>query len=180
MKGSKTRQEAIDKTLFLMSAYYNYPLTEEVVELYHSLWADHELSDIDSACYIWMNDNKWFPKASEILKIIEKNKGPVISIEAIAQQQWRVVLKAISSNGINRPPVFPHPVTALLVKNQFPWSYLCSMEESDLNWEEKRWSSAFNLATEANINVLQIQAPAGARPLKQIKGVEPLTPTKEK
>lgn len=155
------RREKIDKIIFLMGNYYGQSLSEDVVDLFHQLWAEHETEDISTACSLWMKTpgekNRWFPRANEIIEIIERNKGPKITIQTRAQQQWRVILQQIPKHGMYHPPTWSDPITAQLVQNQFSWSYLCSMEESELQWEQKRWCEAFELAAELYGDLPQIE-----------------------
>lgn len=152
----KTRQEAIDKMLMVMCSYYQQALTKEVLNLYHLLWADHEVSDLSAACMIWMKNNRWYPKADEIIKIVESAKGPQIDIKTRALEQWRVVLQQLQYHGSYHPPKFSDPITSHLVKNQFRWSYLSEMKVDEEQWEQKRWIEAFEAAAKVHQDLLQL------------------------
>ena len=162
----KTRQKEIDKILLNMAMYYGHELVPDVINIYHELLAGHSYQDINAACGIWMKENQWFPKANEIIGIIEKNKGPQVSIEARAQQQWRIVMTAVRRRGLNQgAPIFTDPITANLIRTQFSWPYLCKTEEKNGNWEQKRWCEAFELAIEAHPDMKQIKVPANVKDL---------------
>jgi hypothetical protein len=155
----KTRQEAVDRILLAMCNYYQQALTQDVLTLYHLLWADQEVRDISAACTIWMKQNRWYPKADEIIKIIEEQKGPVIDIKHRALEQWRVVLQQLRHHGAYHPPSFSDPITAHLIRNQFRWSYLSEMKQSEEQWEQKRWIEAFEVAARVHQDLLQIDVP---------------------
>ena len=165
MTDSRKRQEAIDKTLLIMCQYYEQQLTDDVIEIYHLLWAKYETEDITSACYIWMEKSRWFPKGNEIIELIETQKGPQISLQTRAQQQWRVILQQLKRHGPYHPPQFSDPITAELVKNQFSWSYLANMKESEENWEQKRWCEAFELAADLYKDVELLDVPESLKNL---------------
>jgi hypothetical protein len=152
----KTRQEAVDKILIVMCNYYTQGLTQEVLDLYHLLWADYEVSEISAASMIWMKNNRWFPKADEIIKIIESARGPQIDIKTRALEQWRVVLQQLQYHGSYHPPKFSDPITAHLLKNQFRWSYLSEMKVDEEQWEQKRWIEAFEAAAKVHQDLLEI------------------------
>lgn len=155
----KTRQEAVDKILLAMCNYYQQALTKDVLNLYHLLWADQEVEDIAAACKIWMLGNRWYPKANEILEIIEFQKGPQIDIKTRALEQWRVVLQQLQRHGAYHPPTFTDPITNHLVKNQFRWSYLSDMKTDEEQWEQKRWVEAFEVASKVHQDLIAIEAP---------------------
>lgn len=171
----KTRQETLDKILLLMCNYYQQALTQEVLSIYHELWAEYAIEDIAAAAKIWMKENRWFPLADGIIRIIEEQKGPKISIETRAQQQWRVILQQIKRHGAYHPPKFSDPITANLVKTQFSWSYLSYMKESEENWEQKRWCEAFKLAAELHKDLAALDVPRQVSKLLEttIKDVDP-------
>lgn len=156
-ESKETRQEAIDKILLIMGDYYQQTLTEDVIDIYHRLWAGYPVEDVAAACEIWMKCNRWHPMVNQIIDILETRQGP--SLQTRAQVQWRVILQQIPKHGMYHPPRFSDPITANLVKSQFSWSYLCSMEESELNWEQKRWCEAFELAAELFEDLVQLEVP---------------------
>lgn len=147
------RATELDKILLGMALYYDKEMNSAVVSIYHELLADFNLDEIKAACSIWMKSNRFYPKVNKIIGIIEKNRGPTISIESRAQQQWRIVLSTLG-----RGP-FKDPITAYLCKHQFRHSYLRNMLEVNEHWEEKRWCKAFALSGEIGEERLQLEAP---------------------
>ena len=159
-----TREKKIDQMLFMMELYFGQEKDESVLKLYHKLWADVPVEQLGIACreYMSQGENKFFPKAGEILDIANCLGKPTHSIEAQAQQQWRLVLTAIRQRGLSRgAPVFDDPITNTLVRTQFTWESLCSVEADKLNWEEKRFVEAYNLASEIEPEKLLIEASTG-------------------
>lgn len=155
----ENRTAKIDKTITLMAIYYDKDLTGITIDLYHELWADYDPDEIAPACMIHMKANKFFPRASEIIDIITNNRGPVLSIETRAQAEWRKVMLAVRQRGLNRgAPEFKNPITRHLVQAQFNWSYLCGFLEKDMNWEQKRWCEAYELASEIDLDQLKIDS----------------------
>jgi hypothetical protein len=131
-----------------MCNYYQQALTQEVLKLYHELLAEQNLEDISAAATIWMKENRWYPLASDLMNIIDRLKGPRITIQTRALTQWRVVLQKLKRHGAYHPPQFSDPITGYLIKNQFAWTYLANMKEAEENWEQKRWCEAFVMAAE--------------------------------
>jgi hypothetical protein len=165
MQEEQTRQEKIDKILLNMALYFGHELVPDTIDVYHKLFADYSHEQINSACWEWMYANQWFPRANEIIKIIEHNSDPQPSIQSRAQQQWRIVLSAVATQGKNNPPKFSDPITANLVRTQFRWPYLCDMKQENENWEQKRWCEAFELAIESHPDMKQLEAPAKVKKL---------------
>ena len=134
----ETRTDAIDKVIFKTALYYNHEVVPPVLDLWHSSLAEFEIHDIYRAFSLHVKTARFFPVIAEIIDIIGRNKNK-LSIEARALQQWRVVMSAVRKYGINRRPQFADPITAHLIKSQFPWTYLCGFPEQEENWEQKRW-----------------------------------------
>lgn len=137
--------------LMMMELYFDTNKEAPVLKLYHKIWADAEVEALGIACreYMTKGKNKWFPKAGEILDIIDSWKRPQGSIEALAQQQWRLVMQAVRDRGYGRgAPVFKDPITNTVVRTQFIWEALCDTPVPELKWAEKRFNEAYNLATE--------------------------------
>ena len=166
MNANSKRITQLDKVLLGMALYYEREMDDALVNIYHELLAEYDIEDIKAACNIWMKTQKWFPKASELIEIINNNRGAAISIESRAQQQWRHVVSMVRARGLTRgKPIFADPITEHLVRTQFRWSYLCGIEEAKENWEEKRWCEAYDLAAEIHKNLLTIEVP------KQVSGL---------
>ena len=156
-----TREKKIDQMLLMMELYFDQEKDEQVLKLYNKLWADVPVEHLGIACreYMSQGKNKYFPKAGDILDIVRRLGKPTQSIEAQAQQQWRLVVTAIRQRGLSRgAPVFDDPITNTLVRTQFTWESLCSVEADKLNWEEKRFVEAYNLASEIEPEKLLIEA----------------------
>ena len=174
MIANKMRQKKIDGILCNMAIYYQFELMPETIDLYHELLAEHSCEDIAAACKVWMKKSEWFPRVNQIVDIIENMKGPQISIESRAQQQWRLVLEAIAYRGLHRgPPVWKDPITTNLLRYQFRWGRLCEMIDSELHWEEKRWKDAYALADELRDDLAQIEAPEKVMALVETIGDSP-------
>lgn len=155
------REMKIDQMLMMMELYFNQDKGEPVLKLYHKLWADADVEALGIACreYMQKGKNKFFPKAGEILDIIESWKTPQGSIEAQAQHQWRLVMQAVKERGERKgPPVFEDQITNTVVRIQFGWFYLCNILSDKLNWEEKRFCEAYNLASEIEPEALMIES----------------------
>lgn len=164
-KKPKSRTQQIDEILFELEKYFNVDLEETSIALYHKAWTPYTIEEIGAACSIWLSsydDRRYdfMPRANQLIKIMEKAKGPVIpNIQARALDQWRVVLTHIKRHGAGRPATFEDPVTDYLIKNQFAWTYLAKMKEEDEKWEQKRWCEAFVLAVEVHDDLVRIEAP---------------------
>lgn len=157
MKESRTME--IDKIITIMAIYYDKALNDSTIDIYHDLWADHDPEEIAPACKIHMKTNKFFPRASEIIDIINNNRGPILSIESRAQAEWRKVMAAVHQRGLNRgAPKFKDAITKHLIQAQFNWEYLCGFLAKDMNWEQKRWCEAYQLASEIDLNQLRIES----------------------
>lgn len=161
-----SRSLQIDKILFKTEACYSGAEFDSAsLDVWHDALAEFEIEEISAALRIHIKESKFLPKISEIIDIIEKNKGPQISIQSRAQQQWRIVLSAVATQGKNNPPTFSDPITANLVKTQFRWQYLCDMKQENENWEQKRWCEAFELAIESHPDMKQIEVSAKVKEL---------------
>ena len=86
-----TREKKIDQMLLMMELYFDQEKDEQVLKLYHKLWADVPVEELSLACRAFMlnGKNRFFPKAGEILDIVEAHQGPQGSLESRAQAQWR-------------------------------------------------------------------------------------------
>ena len=156
-----TREKKIDQMLFMMELYFGQEKDESVLKLYHKLWADVSVEQLGIACreYMSQGENKFFPKAGEILDIAKCLGKPTHSIEAQAQQQWRLVMTAVRQRGYARgAPVFDDPITNRIVRTQFIWESLCNLEIDKLNWAEKRFVEAYDLASQLEPEQILIEA----------------------
>jgi hypothetical protein len=165
----ENRIAAIDKILTIMAIYYDKSLVDTTVDLYHELLADYDPEEISAACKIYMKASGkgvFYPKASEIIQIITDNHGPVLSIESRAQTEWRKVMLAVRQRGLNRgAPEFKDAITKHLIQAQFNWEYLCGFQAKDMNWEQKRWCEAYELASEIDLDQLRIDSAANIKKL---------------
>jgi len=107
--------------------------------------------------------SKFWPKPSEIIEEINRGGRPV-AVEARAEQQWRIVIRAVRSGGAGREPVFTDKTTAWLIKNQIRWGYLCEMLQSDEKWEQKRFCRAYELIKN-NPGALRVEGGAAVEKL---------------
>ena len=154
-----TREKKIDQMLMMMELYFDQEKDAPVLKLYHELWTDTPYEELATACREYMKNgkNKYFPKAGQILGIIDSMKRPQGSLEATGQHQWRLVLAAVRDRGEAKgPPVFEDRITNTVVRIQFGWQYLCNILSDKLNWEEKRFCEAYNLASELEPEALEI------------------------
>ena len=69
MQEGQTRQEKIDRVLLNMALYYEHELVPDIIDVYQELLAKYSHEHIESACWEWMQSNRWFPRANEIIKI---------------------------------------------------------------------------------------------------------------
>lgn len=145
----------------MMELYYSQEKDESVLKVYHNLWRDESVENIGKACrkYMSTGKNEFFPKAGDILDIIKSWQQPPGSIESRAQHQWRLVMAEVKSLGFHRgPPAFDDAITNTVVRNQFTWAGLCSLEIDKLNWAEKRFCESYELATEVDSDHLMLEA----------------------
>ena len=146
------RSREIDSILFKAETCYpNAEFDPSSFEVWHLALAEFEIEEISTAFSTHIKESKFLPTISEIIDIIKKNKGPQISIEARAQQQWRIVLAAVVTHGRANPPTFTDPITANLVKTQFRWPYLCDMRQENENYNDLN-----------NVYIYGFSAPEGA------------------
>ena len=171
----KSRSRQIDSILFKAEAcYHNAQFDPNSIDVWHEALAEYDIADISAAFTVHVKQSRFLPTVAEIIQIIKGVKDPQISIEARALQQWRVVVSAVRKYGTNKPPQFTDPITANLVRKQFRWSYLCGIEESKENWEQKRWCEAYDLAAEIHKDLLTLDVPRQVRKLldKAAKPIE--------
>lgn len=168
----RSRQERIDKAMFILAEIFEKDLSEPALELYHKLLRPFSIKDVENAFYVWMNSTdsdiyNYFPRPNQLIRIIkEAGKG---SVAARALQQWQGVMCAVRQYGINHPPTFIDPITDHLVQTQFTWSFLCSIEEPNLPFEQRRWCEAYDLASELHADLQYVTAPE--RILKLVKPI---------
>ena len=161
-----SRSRQIDSILFKTEACYpSAEFDPASLDVWHEALMEFDIEEITKAFSIHVKECKFLPVISEIIDIIKKNKGPQISIQSRAQQQWRIVLNAVATKGQNNPPTFSDPITANLVRTQFRWPYLCDMKQENENWEQKRWCEAFELAIESHPDMKQIEVSAKVKEL---------------
>jgi hypothetical protein len=120
-------------------------LSPDLLSSYWAIFRGYDLDKFKGAMNEICRTSKFWPKPSEIIDIIEKNRGPVVGIEAQAEQQWRIVFDAVMGGGLERRPVFEDPITALLAGGRVAWGYLCNMKRVDEKWEQKRFCRSYEL-----------------------------------
>ena len=145
-----------DKKEFLnvinkMAIIYEKNFSADFLDVYWDILQPYSVVELKDAMNEVCRTCKFYPKPSEIIELIESKRKPKIRIEAIAQQQWRLVLATLGKGDFN------DPVTARLCKRQFNYNYLRNMLEKDENWEQKRFCEAYELEAEANQNHPQIE-----------------------
>jgi len=182
-RGKKTRTQRIDEILYELEKVFTKDLDETTINVYHKILGPYSVEEISAACSTWLastGDRKfdYFPRPNQIIEIIESKKVKGPRIEVRAQQQWRVILQQIKRHGDYHPPQFSDPITANLVKTQFSWSYLCNMEESEENWEQKRWCEAFVLAAELHKDLAALEVPE--KVIKLLDGIGKEIPLPER
>lgn len=169
----KTKEERIDSALFLLADLYNKDLSTALVTLYHQILEPYLIDEIERALKVLCETQGFFPKPNEIIDIINIHRDPPgPSVKARAQQQWRVILQQVGKHGSYHPPKFSDPITQHLVSTQFRWPYLCEMNESNEDWEQRRWCDAFELAVELYADLKQIGVPEKVRDLLDDIGSE--------
>lgn len=137
---------------------YEREFSQAFVDAYWLLLKQYDLNEFTKAMNIICRTSKFWPRPAEIIETIKKITGEGGSIEAVAEQQWRVVVDAIRQNGINRQPKFDDPITNYLIQRQFSWPYLCEMQQKNENWEQKRFCQAYEFAAECGHHTLFIEA----------------------
>jgi hypothetical protein len=153
------RAKQIDSLLFRTEACYSGEFDPAAIDLWHESLGGYKVSDISAAFSIHIKQCKFLPKISEIIEILNNNLGPVLKIEVRAQAEWRKVMLAVRQRGLNRgSPEFKDPITRHLVQAQFNWEYLCGFQAKDMNWEQKRWCEAYELASEIDLDQLRIES----------------------
>lgn len=158
---SNKRMSELDAILYLTEACYPGEFNQASIDVWHKCLAEYRISEISAAFTIYVKSAKkpFLPVISEIITILENNRGPTLSIESRAQAEWRKVMLAVQQRGLNRgAPEFKNPITRHLVQAQFNWSYLCGFLEKDMNWEQKRWCEAYELASEIDLDQLKIDS----------------------
>ena len=157
-KETKSRTEMIDGIMCQVEACYpGQGFDEAAIDIWHRVLAPYEIKETEKAFFSHIQQSRFLPTIAEIKGLLDENKKGHISIEARAQQEWRGVMSAVRQLGAERRPRFLDPVTAHLIKTQFPWSYLCGMLEKNENWEQKRWCEAYDLASSIHKDLLEIE-----------------------
>ena len=134
-----------------MAIIYEKNFSADFLDVYWDILQPYSVVELKDAMNEVCRTCKFYPKPSEIIELIESKRKPKIRIEAVAQQQWRLVLATLGRGDFN------DPVTAMLCKRQFNYNYLRNMLEKDENWEEKRFCNAYELAAETYQNNPQIE-----------------------
>ena len=157
------RQDEINAMLMLTeSCYHRQAWDEPMIGVWHEVLKSYELTAIRAAFACHVRQSAYLPLIKDILDILTKGE---LDITARANEQWRIVMDAVRSGGLNRKPTFDDPITADLVKRQFSWQYMCGIEDDQIKWELKRWVDAFVLAAEIPANQRAIEAPAKVKAL---------------
>jgi hypothetical protein len=148
---------------------YDKDLSQDLLSSYWAIFREYNFDEFKSAMNVMCRTLKFWPKPSEIIGAILKNKGSV-SIGARAEQQWRVVVIGVRNGGAGREPIFMDSITSWLIKNQIKWGYLCEMLQADEKWEQKRFCRSYELIAQ-NPDLLQIEGGAGAAVKKLTTGM---------
>jgi hypothetical protein len=148
---------------------YDKDLSKDLLSSYWAIFQEYDFYEFNNAMNEICRTLKFWPKPAEIIGVILKNKGAA-SIEARAEQQWRVVVGAVRNGGAGREPGFMDSITSWIIKNQIKWGYLCEMLQADEKWEQKRFCRAYELIAQ-NPDLLQIEGGAGAAVKELTKGM---------
>jgi hypothetical protein len=153
------QNKELDALLFSVEAAHpNQEFDEASLGFWHASMAKNSMDEIKAAFAIHIDKSKFLPTIAEINEIIEKQRGPVFSIEDRAAQQWRIVIMAVVRQGVHHPPIFTDPITAHLIKTLFRWSRLCEMREDQEHWEQKRWIASYVQTANNPKDFLKIEA----------------------
>jgi len=137
--------------------HYFEGYSKAAVALWLAFLEDYDIDTISAAFTTHLMRSKYAPVIHDIYAIIRQGQ---VSIESRAQSQWRVVMSAVRSHGLNRPPIFDDPITADLIARQFSWKYMCSISDDQIKYGElKRWCEAFELASEHPYQAPALEAP---------------------
>ena len=145
---------------------YDKDLINPVIEAYWLLLREYNFDEFKNAMNRVCRKAKFWPRPSEIIDAIEKNKENPIKLESRAEMQWRLVIDAVRKNGLNRPIHFDDPITRHIVSRGFSWQYLCDINIKNENWEQKRFCRSYELLSEQWERDPQIeQMPDGVKKL---------------
>jgi len=117
-----------------------------VIDAYNKALSEYDIEKIERAFGYAIKSLKWFPKPADLIESI--NAKSKISIEAAAQQQWRIIRSDLGRGE------YDDPITAMLAKRQF--SGMRDMLTKDEHWWQKRFCEAYELAAELPKENLQI------------------------
>jgi hypothetical protein len=134
-----------------LSELFDKSLSDVLAEMYWISLRPHTDGECKAAFDLAIVKCRFFPKPAELIEFIAAQHEPQISIEAVAEQQWRLVLSSLGSGD------FDDPVTAHLCKRQFAYRYLQNLLETNEHWEQKRFCEAYRLASEYHPGDLQIE-----------------------
>ena len=144
--------------LMRLITYYQVELTANTIELYHQCLEDYHLDLISQAATTHVKTSKWFPKISELIRLMKPHTP---RIESKSTEQAAIVLQAIRSYGYNHEPIWNDPITNYLLKSRFNWKSLCNtLTEEEEKWFVKNFNEAY-LATAdiSQVDIKQLDAP---------------------
>jgi len=104
-----------------------------------ALWMDllspFDAQAVESASKAWMRGNAFFPRPSDIVKILR----PVRDLDAEAHRAWAAVERAIPAAGRYAGVTFADGVIGECVRQTFgSWSQACSFEFDSPGWAIRR------------------------------------------
>jgi len=128
---------------------FDKDLVHSVIEAYWLLLKEYDFDEFKEAMNQVCRSIKFWPRPSEIIMAVEKNRENMPAIEIRAEIQWRIVIDAVRKNGLNKPVNFDDPITQHIVSRGFSWQYLCDINIKNENWEQKRFCRSYELASKA-------------------------------
>jgi len=109
---------------------HNRKVTKQMAKMYFFALGHFDIEDVLRAMVAAVSMNKFFPKPSEIIEIMQGSPEDVAEVEA--SKVW----KAITHVGGNQSVVFDNPVTSAVVEYGFGgWVKLCS----EMRMDEEKW-----------------------------------------
>lgn len=120
--------DVFKKNMDGLSMLFNYKIDPVLYEIYYRALQSLSDEEFVRAVNILVKRNKFMPKPAEILEVARGNR------EAITEQAWQTLVKAINIVGVYEDVQFEDKYLAGSVELLGGWQKLCNMTEEDFKY----------------------------------------------
>jgi len=139
------KSEIIKQAFNLLESEYGIQ-TDHKKEVFSTMLREYPAELIQKATIKYLKTSKFFPFVSDIIKLIEGEKGDEADIA------WGILKFDIIRFGIFREPVFRNPTIKWVMETMGGWGDLCNMKVDEEKWIKKEFVRLYEIRKQRGLD----------------------------